>query len=136
MKLKNDLIAEIIEIEGGYVNHPADRGGPTKYGITEKVARAFGYQGDMEVLPKSEAIEIYDKNYWQRLGLDGINDPELCFYIFDFGVNSGTRTAGLLLQKIFNELSGGNLTEDGIIGPVTQAAINNYNNLENLKLAY
>ena len=75
MKLKNDLIAEIIEIEGGYVNHPADRGGPTKYGITEKVARAFGYQGDMRDLPKSKAFEIYDKNYWQRLGLDGINDP-------------------------------------------------------------
>ena len=33
---------ELIKREGGYVNNPADRGGATKYGITEAVARANG----------------------------------------------------------------------------------------------
>ena len=28
------LITRVIEREGGYVNHPADAGGPTRYGIT------------------------------------------------------------------------------------------------------
>ena len=31
------LIGGLIEREGGYVNHPADKGGPTCFGITETV---------------------------------------------------------------------------------------------------
>ena len=38
----DELIDELIEREGGFVSHPADRGGPTRYGITEAVARAHG----------------------------------------------------------------------------------------------
>ena len=34
------LIDGLIEREGGYVNHPADKGGPTCFGITEAVARS------------------------------------------------------------------------------------------------
>ena len=49
------LIDAVIDCEGGYANHPADRGGPTKYGITEAVARAHGYSGAMRNLPRDEA---------------------------------------------------------------------------------
>ena len=41
------LIDGVIGREGGYSNHPADRGGPTRWGVTEAVARANGYRGDM-----------------------------------------------------------------------------------------
>ena len=41
------LIDALIEREGGYVDHPADKGGPTCFGITEAVARAHGYRGAM-----------------------------------------------------------------------------------------
>ena len=41
------LIDDLIEREGGFVNHPADRGGATCFGITEAVARAHGYSGAM-----------------------------------------------------------------------------------------
>jgi lysozyme family protein len=34
------LIDALIEREGGYADHPADKGGPTCFGITEAVARA------------------------------------------------------------------------------------------------
>ena len=53
-----ELIDELIEREGGYVNHPADRGGPTRFGITEAVARAHGYAGPMKWLPREEAAAI------------------------------------------------------------------------------
>ena len=39
------LVDALIEREGGYVDHPADKGGPTCFGITEAVARAHGYAG-------------------------------------------------------------------------------------------
>ena len=51
----DDLLDGLIEREGGYVNHPADRGGPTCWGITEAVARAHGYRGSMRNLPRAEA---------------------------------------------------------------------------------
>ena len=36
------LVDGLIEREGGYVANPADKGGPTCFGITEAVARANG----------------------------------------------------------------------------------------------
>ncbi len=41
----------LILREGDYVNHPADRGGATRWGITEVVARQNGYDGAMRHLP-------------------------------------------------------------------------------------
>ena len=57
------LIDGLIEREGGYVNHPADKGGPTCFGITEAVARAHGYAGAMRNLPRMEAAAIYRRLY-------------------------------------------------------------------------
>ncbi len=54
-------LTELIQREGGYVNNPADRGGVTKYGITEAVARANGFKGNMRDLPLDVAKAIYKK---------------------------------------------------------------------------
>lgn len=60
----DELIDDVIEREGGYVDHPADHGGPTRWGITEAVARRQGYVGDMRHLPRSDAAAIYRNLYW------------------------------------------------------------------------
>ena len=65
--LKRQLIAEVIDREGGYVNHPADRGGPTNWGITIAVARHHGYTGDMRALSRQQAAAIYAADYWHSL---------------------------------------------------------------------
>ncbi len=57
------LIDEVIAIEGDYSNHPADRGGPTRWGVTEAVARRHGYAGDMRDFPYDEAVAIYKRKY-------------------------------------------------------------------------
>jgi lysozyme family protein len=62
----DQLIDDLITREGGYSNHPADRGGPTRYGITEAVARAHGYTGPMSLLPRDEAAAINRRLYWLR----------------------------------------------------------------------
>jgi lysozyme family protein len=54
------------------VNHPADRGGPTRFGITEAVARAHGYAGPMALLPREEAAAIYRRLYWLRPRFDQV----------------------------------------------------------------
>lgn len=56
-----EYLEELIKHEGGYVNNPADRGGATKYGITEAVARANGFKGNMRDLPLDVAKAIYKK---------------------------------------------------------------------------
>lgn len=57
------LIEDVIDREGGYVDHPADRGGATRYGITQAVARAEGYTGAMRDLPRALAARIYRRHY-------------------------------------------------------------------------
>ena len=47
----DQYLEDLIKREGGYVNNPADRGGATKYGITEAVARTNGFKGNMKDLP-------------------------------------------------------------------------------------
>ena len=63
------LIEALIDREGGFVDHPADKGGPTCFGITEAVARAHGYAGAMRRLPRDEAAAIYRRLYWLRPAL-------------------------------------------------------------------
>ncbi len=49
------LIDDLIAREGDYVHHPADRGGPTRWGITEAVARRHGYHDKMTQLPRGRS---------------------------------------------------------------------------------
>ena len=37
---------KLLGHEGGFVDHPKDPGGSTRYGITQRVARANGYEGE------------------------------------------------------------------------------------------
>ena len=89
------LIDALIDREGGYVDHPADKGGPTCFGITEAVARAQGYGGPMRQLPRDEAGAIYKRLYWFRPGFDHIagRSVTLASELFDTGVNMGPAVA-------------------------------------------
>jgi len=101
------LIDAVIDREGRYVNHPADRGGPTCWGITEAVARAQGYDGAMRDLPRSEAVSIYRRLYWLRPRYDqvALRAPQIAGELFDTGVNMGTGTATGFLQRALNALN-------------------------------
>ena len=103
------LIDDVIGREGGYSNHPADRGGATRWGITEAVARAHGYGGDMKTFPRDEAVALYKRIYWTRPGIDRIGDlaPFIAAEMFDTGVNMGPGIAVSFLQRALNALNRG-----------------------------
>ena len=104
-----DLIDELIEREGGYVCHPADRGGPTRFGITEAVARAHGYGGAMAALPRDEAAAIYRRLYWLRPRFDQVAErtPRVAAELFDTGANMGPAVAATFLQRALTALNRG-----------------------------
>jgi len=97
----DELIDELIEREGGYISHPADKGGPTRFGITEAVARAHGYRGAMAGLPRDEAVAIYRRLYWLRPRFDQVAEraPRLAVELFDTGANMGPGVAATFLQR-------------------------------------
>ena len=124
------LIEALIEREGGYVNHPADKGGPTCFGITEAVARAHGYAGGMRALPRDDAEQIYKRIYWLRPRFDEIanRSPRLAAELFDTGVNTGPSVAATFLQRALTALNRNacdypDLVPDGRLGDQTLAAL-------------
>ncbi len=79
MKTPHDIISDILRREGDrYTNHPADRGGPTKYGITLLTLAAYrdamnaggehpsATAADVERLTEVEARAIYSIVFLQQ----------------------------------------------------------------------
>lgn len=121
----DQIIDATIKAEGGYVNDPADRGGATKYGITQAVARANGYMGDMRDLPLDTAREIYKREYAVKPGFADF-PSQVAAELFDTGVNMGTAKATEFLQRAVNALDGAGIAVDGKMGPATRGAVNAY----------
>jgi lysozyme family protein len=126
-------IALLIEREGGYVNHPSDRGGPTMFGITEAVARAFGYIGPMDRMSWQMAYSIYEQRYWLQPRFDQVQTiaPAIAEELFDTGVNMGTDRAGEFLQRCLNVLNKRatawpDLKVDGQVGALTRHALKSF----------
>lgn len=126
----DDLINAVIAREGGFGDHPADRGGATRWGITEAVARADGWGGPMRDLPRDRAVAIYRRLYWLRPRVDAIAmlAPKLAAELFDTAVNMGPAVAIGFLQRALTALNRGgedyaDFAVDGRVGPTTLAAL-------------
>lgn len=127
------LVDAVIDREGGYSNHPADRGGPTRWGVTEQVARAYGYRGDMRHFPREDAVAIYIARYWTRPDFHLVDEryPAVAEELFDTGINMGPAVAARFLQRALNLLNRGasdypDIGVDGDIGPMTLLALDGF----------
>lgn len=127
---KDDVINSVIGKEGGYVNNPADRGGATIWGVTERVARAHGYTGDMRNMSREQAVAIYEADYWFGPRFDQIAQvsPAIAAELMDTGVNMGPSVPSKWLQRWLNafNLQGTlypDMIVDGQIGPRTISAL-------------
>lgn len=103
--------------EGEFSDHPDDPGGATRWGVTQRVAREFGYKGDMRDFPVEHAKTIYKLQYWDRVRADEL-PKAIRYHVFDAAVNSGGGQAIRWLQRALG------VADDGKIGPVTLAAAN------------
>ena len=129
----DEAFAATIRIEGEYSDDPNDSGGKTKFGITENVARAHGYTGDMKDLPLPLAKQIAKKAYWDVLRLDEIQElsEPIARELFDTCYNMGTAVAGAFLQRALNSLNRGgkdyeDIGIDGHVGTKTIWAFQRY----------
>jgi lysozyme family protein len=129
----DELINAVIDREGGYVDNPADKGGPTCFGITQAVARANGYGGALQRLPREAATSIYQRLYWSRPGMDEIakRSARVAAELFDTGVNMGPGVAVTFLQRALTALNRNgkdypDLTPDGRVGPTTLGALDSF----------
>lgn len=127
------VIDEVVEREKGYVDHPSDRGGPTKDGITERVARANGWTGAMQDLPDSLIRAIYRNRYIIEPQFDKVCviDEKVGFELIDTGVNMGPVRAATFFQEWLNGFNQkgsryADLFVDGSIGEVTLDAFRKY----------
>ena len=90
--MANNVLEKIIEREGGFVDHPADRGGPTKYGVTMPTLAAYRKQEvtrqDIVDLTLEEACNVYRNMYMEPFRLYQADGP-LYDLLVDASVHHG-----------------------------------------------
>lgn len=118
--------------EGGWSDHPRDRGGLTRWGITEATwrqwLRAHGESyHPLSEMQKADAEGIYRAWYWNANRCGEMTLSAVAIEVFDTTVNVGMAAAGLMVQRACNFLTADdkvNLKEDGVIGPRTVLELN------------
>jgi lysozyme family protein len=118
----DDILDGILEREGGFVDHPADRGGATKYGITQATLSDWlGHPAsveDVRTLPVGVARAIYRRRYLEAPGYaEAIANDRLLALVVDFAVHSGPGRATAALQRVLG------VTDDGVIGAQTRRVL-------------
>lgn len=110
----DEAFERLIGHEGGYVNHPNDPGGETRFGISK---RSYPNE-DIKAMTVARAKEIYRRDFWYPAGCDDVADAAR-FDLFDTAVNSGVKRAVRLLQRAAGT------GDDGVLGPQTLLALRN-----------
>ena len=116
-ELFDRAIEVVLAHEGeGFTDHPNDRGGPTKFGISER----WHPEVNVKDLTREHAIEIYWERYWSGRGYEQLPES-VAIKTFDLAVNLGEQTATRCLQFALRAC-GIRVKIDGLLGPETFGA--------------
>ena len=120
-----EAINKVLAHEGGFVFDPADSGGATNFGITKAVYEKFKGRSvtvdEIKNMPKSDAVLIYKRDFWDAIGGDKINSYKIAYALFDQAVNRGVSASVRSAQRILG------VNPDGKMGPSTIDKINRQN---------
>jgi lysozyme family protein len=114
-------LAFVLKAEGGYTNHPSDRGGPTNKGILQREYDQYRRDNglpsaDVRDILNAEVEDIYLHDYWLAGRCDRMPWPVSLAH-FDACVNTGVAQAAKFLQRTVGT------RDDGVVGPLTLAAL-------------
>lgn len=116
-----EIVDDVLRREGEFVQHPADAGGPTKFGITQATLADWRHApvtaSDVSALTIDEARSILEQRYVRDPRFDQVSDARLQALLVDYGVHSGPTRVVRALQRIVG------VPVDGVLGPNTLAAI-------------
>lgn len=112
-----------IANEGGDSNHPQDRGGLTRFGISERTLRALGYAIAVSDITPAFAEQFYRLHFWDEYRYGELHEQAIAEQIFDACVNMGPRHAHECAQRAIRACNV-RLKDDGVLGPATRAALN------------
>ena len=116
----NACFSHILDVEGGFFDHPRDPGGATNMGITKKtyerwLGRACTVD-ELKQIPVPIVEQIYRDFYWSKVRGDILPDG-VDLILFDLGVHAGYPRSIRMAQRVVGT------KPDGILGPITLAAI-------------
>lgn len=111
---------EFVKVnEGGYSDHPADSGGPTRHGVSSR----FHPDVNIANLSEGDAKELAHDRYWTRWNLPLLTDKNIAIKVFDLIYWMGPHRGTKALQRALRAL-GHPVAEDGMLGPETAGAAN------------
>lgn len=115
----DQLITDLLEREGGFVDRKADAGGPTKFGVTQRKLSAWRNRPatieEVQNLTAGEARLIYERDF-AEMGLD-VAPPEVRGLLLDLMENHGPNNGVRILQRALG------VAVDGVFGRQTRAAL-------------
>jgi lysozyme family protein len=115
------LMPFILKWEGGYSNHPLDKGGPTNKGVTIETFRHFfganKTAADLKRMTDEQWFNIFKKGFWDRWHADEIECQAIANILVDWVWASG-KWGITIPQDILG------VEADGIVGNKTIVAIN------------
>lgn len=128
----NAFFPSLIQNEGGFVNHPADPGGATNWGVILanwiKWGRDLDGDGDIDVedlkkMSKDDAYQIYKVHFWDKIMGDQIASQNVANIFFDMYVNA-PGVAVKMMQRLLSLYFRKPVTIDGVVGSATIQALN------------
>jgi len=124
-------LAKVLVHEGGFSNHPADPGGATMKGVTQRVYDEYRRSLNLAIVPvknisDSELQAIYRKKYWNEFKGDKLR-PGVSYVVFDGAVNSGVMQSVKWVQRALAEMGLYQGQIDGLLGQGTLLALGGVN---------
>lgn len=142
------ILEETLLNEGGFSNDPNDNGGMTLFGIArnknpqwagwrevDQIIKSNGWNSKNDdhwsliakACKRIEGVEaFYRINFWNKMKGEYIFANSIAQTIFDYGVNTGMKTAVKNVQRTLK------IVDDGVFGPKTLEALNKFIMTESL----